>query len=250
MKAKRKRLELIRTIVQLGFFLLAPSIYHSAFTAVKQIATSLGQGTPLEWNEFTLQLLIAVGLTICFGRLFCGWACAFGALNDWIYKLSQYIQKKMKKKLPSLPNHVIRILQWLKYFVLLFIVFLCFFGKGTVVNQNSPWTAFSLIRSGHLQLKGYMLSLVLLLLLLIGMAWHERFFCQFLCPLGAIFTLLPLPPILGPKRQADKCPERCGACRRVCPGNLMLEKDSPKQGECIKCGRCIVTCPKGNIKPV
>lgn len=248
LKQKRNDLERIRMVVQVGFFLVAPAVYHSAFAAVKQAATALGQGKPLEWNEFTLQFVLLIALTICFGRYFCGWACAFGAVNDWVYKLSQLLQKRFKKKLPALPDPVIPYLQWLKYLVLLVILLLCFFGLGNVVNQNSPWTTFSLIRSGHFTLAGYAVSLILLLLLLAGMACHERFFCQFFCPLGAVFSLIPVLPFLGPKRSADQCPERCGACRRVCPVSLLLEADSPKQGECIRCGRCILTCPKKNIR--
>lgn len=248
MKQKRNYLERIRMAVQLSFFLVAPAVYHSTFNAVKQAATALGQGKPLEWNEFTLQLVLIVALTICFGRYFCGWACAFGAVNDWIYKLSQLLQKKLKKKLPAIPEQVIFYLQYLKYLVLLAVLLLCFIGKGNLVNQNSPWTTFSLIRSGHFHLTGYAVSLTLLLLLLIGMAWHERFFCQFFCPMGAVFSLLPILPFLGPKRSADQCPERCGACRRVCPVSLLLENDTAKQGECIRCGSCILTCPKKNIR--
>ena len=33
-----------------------------------------------------------------------------------------------------------------------------------------------------------------LLLIMLGMAWEERFFCKFLCPMGGIFSLLPILP--------------------------------------------------------
>ena len=83
--------------------------------------------------------------------------------------------------------------------------------------------------------------------LMVGMVFHERFFCQFLCPMGAVFTLLPNMPFLRLRRRPETCPPRCGACRKTCPVNLLMEENSLKSGECIRCGRCSGICPKGNI---
>lgn len=246
--ARRKRQTWFRIAVQAAFFTVLPSVYHSAFTAVKNTVALFRQGMPLELNEFSIQFLVLIALTILFGRFFCGWACAFGAVNDWIYMISKLLQKKLHKKLSAIPDDMIAKLQRLKYMVLAGILSMCFCGKGSVVSRNSPWTVFALLRSGRFQLSGFEVGLAVLILLVIGMAFQERFFCQFLCPLGAVFSLLPQIPAFGLKRNTEKCPARCGACKRNCPVNLLLETDSMRQGECIRCGRCVMICPKDNIR--
>ena len=58
-----------------------------------------------------------------------------------------------------------------------------------------------MIRAGNFHLSGYLPGLLLLLLILAGMVFCERFFCRFLCPMGAVFNLLPILPLFAAKRQ-------------------------------------------------
>ena len=46
-----------------------------------------------------------------------------------------------------------------------------------------------------LQINDYIPALIILLIIVAGMLVCERFFCRFLCPMGAIFSLLPVLPI-------------------------------------------------------
>ena len=63
------------------------------------------------------------------------------------------------------------------------------YGKLT---GTSPWDVFSRLTALKLPAAGYGASIVLFVLILIGMAAQPRFFCQFLCPMGAVFALLPV----------------------------------------------------------
>ena len=131
---------------------------------------------------------------------------------------------------------------------LIAIVILCFMGKGSVVAKNSPWTIFSLVRVGQYKFAVYIMSAVLMLLVIVGMAIKERFFCQFLCPLGAVFAILPVLPFFTLKRDKDNCIQKCNACKNNCPVKIKLEDNTLVDGECISCMRCKMICPKGNIK--
>lgn len=244
---RRERQEWFRVLVQVGFFLLAPSVYASAFTAVKSCFSSLGQGLPLEWSAFAAQLLLLLGFTVLFGRFFCGWACAFGALGDWVYRFSQWAQKKTRRTLPRLSERMVRGLQWVKYGVLVLILALCFAGHSALVSRNSPWTVFSLLRSLRTDVGSNLMGCALFVLILVGMSVQERFFCQFLCPMGAVFALLPQFPFFSLRRKVDACPPNCGACRKLCPAALLLDEENPRQGECFRCGRCSCLCPRQNL---
>lgn len=94
---------------------------------------------------------------------------------------------------------------------------------------------------------GYLPGCILLLLIIVGMAFKERFFCQYLCPMGDLFSLLPHLPFANLKRDPENCIKGCSACQRQCPVGIKLESDGFKNGECIGCERCAGVCPKGNL---
>ena len=73
-----KTVKYVRMVVQLIFFVLLPSLFDQAFTGVKNTADAIGKGNVLQWDSFTKILLILLIVTLLFGRVFCGYACAFG----------------------------------------------------------------------------------------------------------------------------------------------------------------------------
>lgn len=254
-KKREKRFHTwLRAGIQIVFFLLAPSLFTEAFNGVKSIFQTIAAGEMIAWSDFLTTMTILIVFTMLLGRFFCGYACAFGALGDWIYALSDFIQTKLTKKrkkktrLPDIPVKVQKRLQYIKYILLLFIVVMCAIGAYSSLSGWSPWDVFSMARSGNLRLGGYIVGFVLLILIILGMAWQERFFCQYLCPMGAVFALLPVLPWTSLRRNKENCIKNCSACEKQCPVSVGLDVDASRTGECIRCGKCVGTCPKGNIK--
>ena len=81
---KRKIQKYIRMIILLIFFTIMPSIYTTAFSGVKYIFTQIGNGQQVELTSFVTILIVLCLYTIVFGRFFCGFACAFGSLGDYL----------------------------------------------------------------------------------------------------------------------------------------------------------------------
>lgn len=71
--------------IQLLFFVFFPSAFTAAFSGVKYIAGQMGTGAQIEITSFVLSLIIFCASTVVFGRFFCGFACAFGSLSDWVH---------------------------------------------------------------------------------------------------------------------------------------------------------------------
>ena len=248
-KKKAKQQRLIRAAIQLIFFISMPSAFVAGFSGVKYIFNQIGTGSVLEASSFLLTLIGLCGFTILFGRFFCGYVCAFGSLGDFVYWISGLVQTKiLKKKKPyALPEMIFSKAQKIKYVILALIVILCALGVYGNLSGTSPWDIFSQLTAGRLSLDGYAVGLVLLILIIAGMAAQERFFCQFLCPMGAVFALLPVLPVSVLKRDEPNCAKGCSACQKKCPVHLRLEDDGIHSGECIRCGKCSGVCPRGNI---
>ncbi len=247
LKVKNARLRWARILVQLIFLCVAPALFSQGFAGAKNLLSQMGSGELLTWTSFTATLVILLVITFAFGRIFCGWACAFGALNDWVYQISQFVQKKVGKKLPTIPEKYIPYFQKFKYVTLFAVLALCFVGSAEIITAISPWTVFSLITALNFGFWRYPVAVVFLLILIVGMCFHERFFCQFFCPLGAIFSLLPELTIFSLYRDEEECLSGCNACKKNCPVDIKLEENPLSDGECIRCGRCMLNCPKKNI---
>ena len=206
----KKRRIWLRTGVQLFFFVSMPGAFVAGFSGVKQIFLHIGAGEVLTADSFTLSLLGLCGFTLLFDRFFCGYACAFGSLGDAVWALSGLIQEKL-------------------------------------LTGANPWEVFSRLTALRLPPEGFGVGIALFVLILLGMAVQPRFFCQFLCPMGAVFALLPVLPFARLHRQSDGCIPGCNACKQQCPVCLKLEESSLRSGECIAYEACVGTCPKQNI---
>ncbi|MCX4327973.1 MAG: 4Fe-4S binding protein [Lachnospiraceae bacterium] len=232
----------VRALVQLFFFIMFPGLFQAAFSGVKYVAMQMSGSRRIEMVPFIVCLIILSGFTIAAGRFFCGFVCAFGSFGDAVYGISQYIQKKLKKKLPCIPDGFVVYLQKLKYIILALIIVLCFAGSYSVFASNSPWIVFSKLRALELHTGFPLAGIIVFILVIAGMCVTERFFCQFLCPMGALFALLPVIKWQYPHKRKDKCLEGCSLCARNCP--VCIEPGSKERnGECIKCGKCVSGCP-------
>ena len=239
----------IRAIIQLLYFIFIPSVYTAAFAGVKYIFTQIGAGEKVALTSFVTVLIVVCVYTAVFGRFFCGFACAFGSLGDGVNALYRLICKKMKKKPLQIADAWTEKLCYLKYIVLALISILCFTGVYSKTKGTSPWDVFSMLHAGNFKLGGYLVGLVLLALILVGMCFEERFFCRNFCPMGAVFSLLPVLQFFALHRDRENCIKGCRACTKNCPAELGLPKSGSIEtpGECFQCQKCVDICPKGNI---
>lgn len=246
MKNKISKIQVIRRITQAICFVFASGLFAEAFMGLKTIIEAItGSIAPTISAIFPVLLLILS--TVLFGRIFCGWLCAFGALGDFFYALGKRVFR-IKFKMPKKADGV---LKYLKYIILLALVF-TWVAEITLPEGFSPWDAFGELNSLPPAL-GYTLShflpgTVLLVLILIASMFVERFFCRYLCPMGAVFSIFSKLKVLNIKKPRTDC-GKCRICTRSCAmGIALYEKDSVSAGECIGCMQCIEACPRKNVR--
>ena len=239
----------LRYYIQLVFFVGAPALFSGAFNGVKYLFTQIGLGDAIEPTSFLVQLVAVLVFTILFGRFFCGYACAFGAIGDWLYNAFEFLRKKANIPRPEFPERLVKVLSLLKYVVLAAICAACFAGVWASFSSYSPWVAFAAILAGSIDGIGS-IALGILAIIVVLMIVRERFFCQFLCPLGAVFSLMPVLGFSEFVRTRDHCAKSCGRCQEACPVDIWPDADTIRHGECISCGRCADVCPMNNVNMV
>jgi ferredoxin-type protein NapH len=190
---------------------------------------------------YALGLLGLFGVTL--GRFWCGWACPFGTVQDIV----SWARRRKRDVVKA------RRVPWTKFVVLIGVLVAAAIAVDTVFCRVCP--AGSLfaaiphrIASSDLSFGTYFyvhlgtLAAAIVAFVLIG-----RFWCRYLCPLGAAFAAFNPVSLLKVKADMGKC-EGCGKCMEVCPTAIEKPEEIENCTDCIRCGRCIETCENGAIK--
>jgi len=200
--------------------------------------------------------LITIGLTLFVGRFFCGFVCPLGAINQatgWLARRGQSASARTKAN-----RH--RRTQNLKYYLLVFLLALALMGAvQTGVFDPLPLVhrsvnlALAPLADNRLGLLSdepryyastWLLGAVFLTVVGLNLVL-PRFFCRFVCPLGALFGLLSrfTPWRIG--KTADSCGDCC-ICEHYCEG-ACRPAGQIITGECVMCMNCLNRCPAGRI---
>lgn len=244
MAKKIKKSQILRHSVQLILFILLPGLYAMTFSELRTVYQMIIKG---DFNFLVafhslVEVTAVMLLTIVMGRWFCGWLCAFGAYNDLVY----FISRKVFKLKFRVDEKVDSILKYSKYLILIFIIIISWTMGSNILSSTSPWDAFGQISDLSTVLSSLIIGLILLVLITIGAAFIERFFCRYLCPLGAVFSIISKLGIIKINKPKADC-GKCRACTINCSMGLQLYKvDGVRGGDCINCLKCTEVCPRNN----
>lgn len=221
--------------------------------------------------------IIVIAVTFIFGRVFCGWICPLGTLNNMVGSL-----RRSKPRISPRWNTA-------KYLLLVFLIVSSLFGMqlagvfdplSLLIRSFSlaVYPALSSATNAGLDLlygapnqsvnafgeavaaavkklylpfqqpfyeQGWFIGILFLGVLGLNLL-EQRFWCRYLCPLGALLGIFSRWSFL--KRSVSEGCNECGACTRVCVGNATPhEKDNWKPTECLYCRNCDDVCPKNAV---
>jgi len=244
-------LAVARTVSRILTFLILPILFIDAYNLFRGLVRSASSGTAFDFSSVGPQLLtflLLLGSSLLLGRFFCGWMCAFGSFGDLVHAIGRRWSRGVK----PVPEKVDRWLKRVKYLVLLLPVALALIPGSPDLSGTSPWDAFGMLSSSLVPAVAAVAAavpagLLLLTLVAVGSLFVERFFCRYLCPLGAMFALVSRSRRLVLAKPTAACGS-CRACTKRCAMGIALYKEEVvSSGECIQCLVCVESCPKGNI---
>ncbi|MCX7914334.1 MAG: 4Fe-4S binding protein [Thermodesulfovibrionales bacterium] len=222
--------------------------------------------------------LILIFVTAIFGRVFCGWICPLGTLNNIVSTL----------KKPSFPLQREELYK-LKYYILIFFIVSSFLGiqiTGILDPLSflirslsiSIYPAFNYMITSFfdsiynlripvvIDISEYIYSLLKRTILLFQQSYYKqgffigflfisilalnfierRFWCKYLCPLGALLGILSTFSLL--KRSVSEGCTECGKCATICQSNALPDrKNRWRQSECLFCWNCDDICPNNAV---
>ena len=216
---------------------------YCPFGAIESLFTLIFKGEFLKrifTSSFILMGIFFVG-TLILGRVFCGYLCPLGALQEWLYKVSRKLGFKKDWEIKDKYDKYLRLI---KYVVLAVIVYFSFYLNDLIFRNYDPYS--SLMHFGT-EFTEKIIGYIVLFLLLIAALFVKSWWCRYFCPLGAFFALVKKISFFKIKRDKKTCVS-CSACDRICPAHLdIMTADSVKDADCISCGQCVERCPKNSL---
>jgi len=201
------------------------------------------------WETFLIEPIIfliwsAVALGLLFwGRgVFCGWLCPFGALQE----LTNAVAQRLGVRQIALPQALHERLWVIKYTLFVAIVALSFYSmeQALILAEAEPFKTVISMRF----LRAWPFVLFALAVLAGGL-FIERFYCRYLCPLGAGLAIPAKLKIFDWLRRRPQCGRECRLCEVKCTVGAIDPLGRINPNECVLCLRCQVvmndpgTCP-------
>jgi len=190
-------------------------------------------GIHVPW-ESTLWFLILIPATYLFGKVWCGWLCHLGALQEFLF------HSKIKLLASERTQQVLKIV---RISVLIVWLLQLLITQTNIFCKYDPFkSAFNLIAADWI---GY----TLLALLIISSVLIYRPFCRTICPVGLILGWTTSIPGAKKLIKNEQC-INCTNCSNECKQKAMIyenKKTTLRTQDCISCGECIGSCKKNAL---
>lgn len=182
---------------------------------------------------FIIWSFVFISLFLWGRGLFCGWLCPFGAFQELIGRLANWLRLPQWKPLDS--HH--RTLQRIKYPILIGLIMAAFFdlSMAETLAEIEPFkTTLTMNFFRHWPFVTYAF-----VLLGAGLFVH-KFYCRYLCPLGAGLAILGRLRLFSWLKRRKECGNPCQLCHKKCEINAIRFDGRIDYNECIQCLECLV----------
>jgi len=222
---KYRSLFLLASVFYLGFYRGACPCMISSW----QNSFLILLGVKVKWETLLWFLLLIPGAYL-FGKIWCGWLCHLGALQEFLFKALnvKFLQGNKAQK----------IIKWVQISVFVLWIVQLILTRTNLFCEYDPFkVAFNLISPTT---TGY----ILLAILLVSSVLIYRPFCRFFCPVGLTLGWVSLIPGARKLDKNDTC-INCKKCDTACQQRALIHENKEttlRVQDCILCGECISEC--------
>ncbi|RMD88691.1 MAG: regulatory protein NosR [Alphaproteobacteria bacterium] len=220
-------------LVWLGFFMNAQLSVVNVLTFANALVTDFSWGyflmAPL---IFILWVGVAAGMLFWGRGVFCGWLCPYGALQEITNRLGRRFLKIRQIELPWGLNE--------RLWPIKYIIFLGLFGTSFYSMSLAERLA---------EVEPFKTAIILNFMrawpfvvfaggLIVVNLFIERFFCRYLCPLGAALAIPSRLRMFEWLKRYRECGNPCQLCAKACPTAAIHPDGHINVNECIYCLDC------------
>lgn len=189
-------------------------------------------GNEVKWASLVLFIGL-IPLTYVFGRVWCGWICHFGALQEFIHKNSKWNFWKTPKAQKVLFGVQIGVFAiWVLWLLIAQTSYIC---------KYDPF-----VKIFNLNINGIVNYIIVGFLIVLSL-FVNRPFCRAICPIGFVLGWVARIPYARRLHIKDFC-IGCSKCKTRCDKGAIVGEKSIKHrvdaNACIFCGECMSECPQ------
>lgn len=235
---------LIFTLFGIGWY------FNAQLSVVNILAMFNALVSGFDWTYFLMEPLIfilwaSVAASLLFwGRgAYCGWLCPFGAMQELLNKVA----KALKIKQVSVPWAVHERVWTFKY-----LIFLGLFGLSLYslewaerLAEVEPFKTAIILKF----VREWPYVIFALAVLLPGI-FIERFYCRYLCPLGAALAIPGKMRMFSWLKRYKECGSPCQRCSNECMVQAIHPEGDIDVNECLYCLHCQVLYSDDHACPV
>ena len=181
-------------------------------------------------------------VTLIIGRFYCAVICPMGIFQDifiWFHKVL----------FPKRPFCYRKPQNWLRYVVLGLFVLLMVLGLNGIATLVAPYSAYArMVTNLHgTGLVHWVAIATLCCLGVMSFCWG-RLWCNTLCPVGSLLSLVSRHRIFGIRIDANKCGS-CRKCEHGCKAMCIdIDTKTIDHSRCVDCWNCLAECKAGAIQ--
>jgi NosR/NirI family nitrite reductase transcriptional regulator len=182
---------------------------------------------------FLLWAFVALGLLFWGRGVYCGWLCPFGALQE----LMNAAAVRLGLRQIAVPQALHERLWVIKYTLFVAILALSFYSMhdALVLAEAEPFKTAIAMRF----VRAWPFLLFVAGILAAGL-FIERFYCRYLCPLGAALAVPAKLKIFDWLHRRPQCGRECRLCETRCTVGAIDAIGRINPNECVLCLRCQV----------
>ena len=192
-------------------------------------------------GNFLWVIAVLVGTAVV-GRCYCAAVCPMGVFQDifiWLHKLLFGKKRTYRYRKPQ---------NWLRYTVLVAFVVLMVLGLNGIAVLIAPYSAYArMVTNIHGTGMVHWIAIATLCCLGVMSFCWGRLWCNTLCPVGSLLSLVSRYRLIGIRIDADKC-AGCRKCEQGCRAMCIdIDNKTVDHSRCVDCMNCLNVCKVGAI---
>jgi polyferredoxin len=222
------------TLIFIGWYSLAQLSLMNVLTFVYAFTHDFS------WDSFLLDPLlfilwsfVAISLLLWGRGIYCGWLCPFGALQELFFRFA----RRLRWPVWEFPQAVHERLWAFKYIILLGL-FAMSMQSLALAERYIDIEPFKTAITMRFMRDWLFLPYAIGLVLISGV--NRKFYCKYLCGLGAAFTIAGKFRIFDWLRRHRECGRPCQICAEECEVRAIKKNGEINPNECHYCLDCQV----------